>query len=75
MRVSPPLAAVGAALTMGAAACGASGYQYVENDELGVYAKLPDEWTVYDETDLFPEDSEREIDAMLERKRRDRAAL
>ena len=61
MRVSPPLAAVGAALTMGAAACGASGYQYVEDDELGVYGKLHDEWTVYDETDLFPEDSEREI--------------
>lgn len=62
MRVSPSLVVVGAALTVGAVACGGSGYQYVENDELGVYARLPDDWTIYDETDLFPESSEREME-------------
>ena len=61
MRVPLSLVVVGAALVAGAAACGGSGYQYVENDELGVYAKLPDDWTVYDESDLFPEESEREL--------------
>jgi hypothetical protein len=38
---------------MGAIACGGSGYQYVQNDDLGVYAKLPDGWTVYDERELL----------------------
>lgn len=32
--------------------CGGSGYQFVENEELGVYAKLPDDWAVFDEEDL-----------------------
>jgi hypothetical protein len=36
-----------------AAGCGGSGYQYVENGELGVYAKVPDDWTMYDEEDLL----------------------
>jgi hypothetical protein len=31
-----------------AAACGDSGYQYVENEERGVFAKLPGDWAVYD---------------------------
>ena len=64
MRVHPPRAAVlplaALAVAAGVAACGSSGYQYVENDELGVYAKVPDDWTVYDEDALFPDDSELE---------------
>ena len=49
--------AVGAAATAaaGAAACGGSGFQFVQNDDLGVYAKLPGDWEIYDEHDLFPE--------------------
>jgi hypothetical protein len=63
MRVAPPpilsaLAAVGLA----AVSCGGSGYQYVENDDLGVYARLPDDWGVYDESDLFPDASDRELE-------------
>jgi hypothetical protein len=34
-------------------ACGGSGYQYVENEDRGVFARLPDDWTVYDEDELF----------------------
>ena len=64
MRVHPPragLIALGAlVIAAGAAACGSSGYQYVENDELGVYAKVPGDWTVYDEEALFPDDSDLE---------------
>jgi hypothetical protein len=66
MRVAPPpilsaLAALGA-VGLTAVACGGSGYQYVENDQLGVYARLPEDWGVYDESDLFPDASERELD-------------
>jgi hypothetical protein len=43
-------------------ACGGSGYQYVKNDDLGIYARLPDDWTVFDEDDLFPDATERELD-------------
>jgi hypothetical protein len=43
--------AVGA--TVGASACAGSGFQYVKNDELGVYAKLPEGWAVYDERELL----------------------
>jgi hypothetical protein len=63
MWVPPrPLLVLAAATAVGtgASACGASGYQYIENDDVGLYAKLPDDWTVYDETDLFPDESERE---------------
>ena len=63
MRVPPrPLMvfAVFSGIVMGAGACGGSGYQYIENDDLGMYAKLPDDWVVFDETDLFPDESERE---------------
>jgi hypothetical protein len=60
MGVSPSLAVAAAALGAGAVACGSSGYQYVENDDLGVYARLPDDWAVYDEADLYPDDSDRE---------------
>jgi hypothetical protein len=59
MRVSPPLLAVALAL-VAVGACGTSGYQYVENDDLGIYARLPDDWAVYDESDLFPDDSDRQ---------------
>ena len=63
MRLPVSLTVVGPALMVGAAACGGSGYQYVQNDDLGIYAKLPDDWAVYDEDDLFPGASERELDA------------
>lgn len=53
------LAALGTGIGL-AAACGGSGYQFVENDDLGVYAKVPDDWTIYDEESLFPDDSDRE---------------
>jgi hypothetical protein len=32
---------------LAAASCMDSGYQFVENDEFGIYAKVPDDWTVY----------------------------
>ena len=35
------------------AACGSSGYQYVENPEMGVYAKIPDDWATYNEQELY----------------------
>lgn len=66
MRVSPPLLATALALVAGAGACGTSGYQYVQNDELGIYSRLPDDWAVYDETDLFPDDTDRERDQRAE---------
>jgi len=56
---------VGLAAVVGAAvggACGGSGYQFVKNDDLGVYAKLPGDWTIYDEHDLFPDESERALE-------------
>lgn len=63
MRVAPPpiLAAL-AFVGLAAVGCGGSGYQYVENDQLGVYARLPEDWGVYDESDLFPDASERELE-------------
>jgi len=36
-----------------AAACGDSGYQYVENEEQGVFAKLPRDWAIYDTEELL----------------------
>jgi hypothetical protein len=44
------------------AACGGPRYQYVQNDDFGVYAKLPAGWSVYDEKHLFPELSNRDLD-------------
>jgi hypothetical protein len=55
-----------ASVAVAGSACGGSGYQYVKNDDLGVYAKLPEDWTVYDEEDLFPEASETQLDAQSE---------
>lgn len=68
MRVAPPpiLAAL-AAVGLAAVACGGSGYQYLENEDLGVYARLPDDWGVYDESDLFPDASERELEQRASR--------
>ena len=37
--------------------CGGPRYQYVQNNSLGVFAKLPASWKVYDEKDLFPDES------------------
>jgi hypothetical protein len=48
-------------------ACGRSGYQYIENDDLGLYARVPHGWTVYDERDLFPDASDRRLDDVRER--------
>ncbi len=45
---------------MAIAGCGGPRYQYVQNDSLGVYAKLPAGWKVYDEKDIFPNDSQTE---------------
>jgi hypothetical protein len=36
-----------------AAACGDSSSQYIENEDLGVFAKLPSEWAVYDTKQLL----------------------
>ena len=30
------------------AACGGSGYEYVSNDEAGIFFKVPDDWSVID---------------------------
>ena len=66
MRVRRSLLGLGAVVAaVGTGACGGSGYQFVQNDDLGVYAKLPGDWEIYDEQDLFPEDS----DTQLERRR------
>jgi hypothetical protein len=41
----------GAALLAGA--CAGSGYRFVENDEYGVYAKVPDDWTVFENDEVL----------------------
>ena len=43
--------------------CGSSGYQYVQNDKYGVYAKVPGDWAIYDDKDVFPDWSAREREA------------
>jgi hypothetical protein len=53
-------------VAVGVSACGGSGYQFVQNDDLGVYAKLPGDWEIYDEHDLFPEDSDRQLERRRE---------
>jgi hypothetical protein len=37
-----------AALGLVAASCGGSGYEYVSNDEAGIFFKVPDDWSVID---------------------------
>jgi hypothetical protein len=39
---------VGVALGLSLAACGGSGYEYVSNDEVGIFFKVPDDWSVID---------------------------
>ncbi|HEY5888495.1 MAG TPA: hypothetical protein VIT24_12245 [Acidimicrobiales bacterium] len=39
---------VGVALGLSLAACGGSGYEYVSNDEAGIFFKVPDDWSVID---------------------------
>jgi hypothetical protein len=63
MWVTRSLVGLGAFVTAaGVAACGGSGFQFVQNDDLGVYAKLPGDWEIYDEHDLFPEDSDTQLE-------------
>lgn len=62
MRVAASLAVVVVALMGPGLACGGSGYQYVENEDLGVYARIPGDWEIYDEQDLFPDASDRELE-------------
>jgi hypothetical protein len=55
----------------GLTGCGKSGYQFVENEDLGVFARLPDDWEVYDEEDLVTstlDDGERLDADELERR-------
>ena len=42
------LLVVGCLWLVVAAACGDSSSQYIENEDLGVFAKLPKDWAVYD---------------------------
>jgi hypothetical protein len=42
----------------------ASGYQYIKNDEMGVYARVPEGWAVYGTADLRPGDTERELERL-----------
>jgi hypothetical protein len=53
-RLRGLLAVVAAAVAFGAlSACGGSGYEYVQNDDAGLYFRVPDSWTVLEveETD------------------------
>jgi hypothetical protein len=49
VRVALGLGLVGLA----AAACAGSGYEFVQNDEHGVYARVPDDWAVYDNDEVL----------------------
>jgi hypothetical protein len=40
-------------VALAAAACGDSSHQYIENEDLGVFARLPEEWAVYDTEQLL----------------------
>lgn len=52
-----------------ATACGDSGSQYIENEDLGVFAKLPSDWAVYDTEQLLTSMNEDDplSDAAIER--------
>jgi hypothetical protein len=65
MRIPSRLAGVGlfAALAALGAGCGSSGSQYISNDSLGVYARIPSDWRVYDEKDIFADLSDVERQA------------
>ena len=49
-------AAALAAAASGLASCGGSGYEYVTDRESGLYFKVPDHWTVFDEDQLLATD-------------------
>jgi hypothetical protein len=68
MTVARPLVGLVAVIasTGAAGACGGSGFQFIENNDLGVYAKLPDSWAIYDEADLFPEESTSQLERRSE---------
>ncbi|HKE74158.1 MAG TPA: hypothetical protein VKB57_11120 [Acidimicrobiales bacterium] len=62
MRVRTALGgAIAASVLVGLTACGGPRYHYVQNDDFGVYAKLPSSWTIHDEKQLFPELSAQEL--------------
>jgi hypothetical protein len=65
MRISARLAGAGLLATaVGVAAgCGSSGSQYIQNDAYGVYARIPSDWRVYDEEDIFSDLSSIEREA------------
>jgi hypothetical protein len=56
-----------AAIAAVAAGCGSSGSQYIQNDAYGVYARIPSDWQVYDEDDIFADLSSIERDARTSR--------
>jgi hypothetical protein len=61
MRIGTGVVGVAAAgALLASVGCGGPRYQYVQNDTLGVYAKIPAGWKVYDEKSLFPDDSQTE---------------
>ncbi len=64
MRGKPPLLAVVALASVSALSGCGSGYQYIKNDDAGLYARLPQGWEVYDETDRFPDASERDLERL-----------
>jgi hypothetical protein len=62
MRASWSVLVLGVVAATSAAGCGRSGYQTIENEDAGLYARLPDDWAVYDEAQLDPDMSERELE-------------
>lgn len=46
---SRTLIILAALLALLAASCGRSGFQYIENEETGLFAKIPDEWEITSE--------------------------
>ncbi len=42
------------AVVVVAAACGRSGFDFVENSDEGVFVKFPDEWAVFETTEIDP---------------------
>ena len=53
--------AIAASVLVGLTACGGPRYHYVQNEDLGVYAKLPASWAIHDETQLFPDLTAQEL--------------
>jgi hypothetical protein len=61
MRASWSVLALGVVAAAAAVGCGRSGYQTIQNEDAGIYARVPEDWAVYDEADLDPDASEREL--------------